>query len=269
MKGGLTISLWALKALKELGFKGKRRIVFLATSDEEIGSLHSRQIIEEEARKSVCVFVPESSISPHGAVKTARKGVGIFKLKVKGVPVHAGIDPWSGVNAIEELALQIADLRKLSDRDRGVSVNVGVISGGTRTNVTAQYAEADIDVRFMTKEQGEELRAKLRNRQPYIEGAEITVEGDINRFPLERNESVVQLYHVLEEIAQSHGYKLGEGVSGGGSDGNFTAGLGIPTIDGLGPIGDGAHAEHEHVVLDNLPYRAALVAEAFKRYSKS
>ncbi|TLS36266.1 M20 family metallopeptidase [Pseudalkalibacillus caeni] len=265
MKGGLTITFWALRALKEAGITGKRKIVVLVTSDEEIGSDHSRALIEEEAKKSVMVFVPESSISPDGAVKTARKGVGILKLKVYGKAVHAGIDPWSGVSAIDELALQIADLKKLDNKEDGISINIGKISGGTRTNVVAAYAEAEVDIRFEKKQQGDELEKAVLNRPVFIEGATVEMEGGINRYPLERTEKVVSLYEQLKEIAAEHGYILKEGKSGGGSDGNFTAGVGVPTIDGLGPVGDGAHAENEHIILENLPYRAALVAEVLKR----
>ncbi|QDP41469.1 M20 family metallopeptidase [Radiobacillus deserti] len=265
MKGGLTITLWALKALKELGHTGKRKVVFLATSDEEIGSEYSRDLIEEEAQKSSIVFVPECSIAKSGAVKTARKGIGIFKMKIKGKPTHAGINPWDGASAIEELALQITDLKNLDNRDEGISINIGKIKGGTRRNVVAAYAEAEIDVRFDTEEQAEALEKAILDRPTFVEGTIVTVEGRINRFPLERTEEVEELYQQLKEIAASHGYDLKEGASGGGSDGNLTAALEVPTIDGLGPKGDGAHAENEHIILGNLPYRAALLAEAIKR----
>ncbi|WP_407269615.1 M20 family metallopeptidase [Radiobacillus sp. PE A8.2] len=265
MKGGLTVTLWAMKTLKEAGIVGNRKVVFLVTSDEEIGSHHSHELIKQEAKKSAMVIVPESSISPKGAVKTQRKGIGLFQLQVRGVPVHAGINPWDGASAIDELALQIADFKKLDDREKGISINIGTISGGTRKNVVAAYAEADIDVRFETKEQAEMLEEALLNRPTFNERTTVEMLGGINRYPLERSESVFDLYLQLKEIAASHGYELEEGASGGGSDGNFTAGVGIPTIDGLGPVGDGAHAEHEHVELENLAYRAALIAELIKR----
>ncbi|UFT98868.1 M20 family metallopeptidase [Radiobacillus kanasensis] len=265
MKGGLTITLWALKALKELGHIGNRKVVFLATSDEEIGSQHSRDLIEEEAQKSSIVFVPECSIAKSGAVKTARKGIGIFKLKIKGKSSHAGINPWDGASAIEELALQITDLKNLDDCEQGISINIGKIKGGTRRNVVAAYAEAEVDVRFDTEEQAKALEQAILDRPTFVEGTSVTVEGRINRFPLERTEEVEELYQQLKEIAASHGYNLEEGASGGGSDGNLTAALEVPTIDGLGPKGDGAHAENEHIILGNLPYRAALLAEAIKR----
>lgn len=264
MKGGLTITLWALKALKEFNIFGNRKVVFFVSSDEEIGSNYSRAAIEAEAKKSSIVFVPESSISPDAAVKTSRKGVGWFTLNVTGITGHAGIDPWSGVSAIEELALQIIDLKKLADKEKGISVNPGIIEGGSRPNVIAKNASAEIDVRFTSKAQAEELEKAIRGRKPFLPGTVVEVSGGINRFPLERTSEVILLYNQLKDIASSHGYELKEGSSGGASDGNFTAGLGIPTIDGLGPQGGGAHSDDEHIVLANLPYRAALLAEALK-----
>lgn len=266
MKGGLTVTLWALKALKSTGIDLTKKIVFLVTSDEEIGSSHSRALIEEEAKKSELVLVPESSISNSGSVKTFRKGIGIFKIEVNGIAVHAGINPWQGVSAIDELVLQLQKIKKLDDREAGISVNIGTISGGTRTNVVADYAEAMIDVRFTTKVQGQELEAALRSSLPFSQRAVVTITGDINRYPMEETKEVLTLFNELKEIADGHGYVLQKGGSGGASDGNFTATLGIPTIDGLGPMGDGAHAVHEHILLENLPYRAALIAELLERH---
>lgn len=265
MKGGLTVTLWALKALKSTGVDLNKKIVFLVTSDEEIGSLHSRALIEEEARKSELVLVPESSISNSGAVKTFRKGIGIFKIEVTGTAVHAGINPWEGVSAIDELVLQLQEIKKLDNREAGISINIGTISGGTRTNVVADHAEAMIDVRFTTKAQGQMLDAAIRSCSSFIPGAVIDITGNINRYPMEETKEVLTLFSELKEIAAGHGYVLQNGGSGGASDGNFTATLGIPTIDGLGPMGDGAHAVNEHVLLKNLPYRAALIAELLER----
>ena len=267
MKGGLTITLWALKALKETGADLKRKVTFLVTTDEEIGSEHSKKIILEEAKKSSVVFVPESSIGPDGAVKTERKGAGQFLLEIEGISAHAGINAWDGASAIEELAHQILDLKKLANREEGISVNVGVINGGTRCNVIAKEATAEIDVRITKKSQAEQLAERVQNRPTFVEGTKTKVTGKIERYPLERTEAVIQLYEDLKEIAASHGYDLREGSSGGASDGNFTAGLGIPTIDGLGPVGEGAHSEDEHVDLANLPYRAALLAEIILKYA--
>jgi glutamate carboxypeptidase len=268
MKGGLTVSLWAMKALRELGYELNRKVVFLVSSDEEIGSEHSRELIEEEAKKSIYVFVPESSIPPNGDIKTARKGVGMYKMRIKGIPVHAGNAPDKGVNAIEELALQITDLSRLTNHQEGTTVTVGVVSGGTRSNVKAEYAEAEIDVRFITKEQGVRLDDQVRNRKPFLPEAIVEVDGGINRFPLERTEESARLFEEIREITLRHGYDLKEGLSGGGSDGNLTFAVGTPTIDGLGPVGDGPHARNEHVFLENLPYRAALMAELLLKHVK-
>lgn len=267
MKGGLTITLWALNALKETGAVLNRNVTFLVTTDEEIGSKYSRELILAEAKKSSVVFVPESSIGPDGAVKTERKGAGQFWLTIEGISAHAGINPWDGASAIEELAYQILDVKKLENRREGISVNVGVIKGGTRGNVIAHEATAEIDVRFTKKAQAEKLTAMIKNRPTFVNGTKIKVTGKLDRYPLERTEPVIHLYEELKEIAASHGYVLSEGSSGGASDGNFTAGLGIPTIDGLGPVGDGAHSENEHLDLNNLPYRAALLAEIILKYA--
>ena len=267
MKGGLTITLWALKALKETGVDLKRNVTFLVTTDEEIGSEYSREIIMEEAKKSSVVFVPESSIGPDGAVKTERKGAGQFLLEIEGISAHAGINAWDGASAIEELTHQILDLKNLANREEGISVNVGVIKGGTRCNVIAKEATAEIDVRITKRSQAETLTDRLLNRPTFVNGTKTKVTGKIERFPLERTDAVIQLYEDLKQIAASHGYDLREGSSGGASDGNFTAGLGIPTIDGLGPVGEGAHSENEQVDLANLPYRAALLAEIIYKYA--
>ena len=267
MKGGLTVVLWALHALKTQSILPKKRIVFLVTSDEEIGSEASKTLIEQEAMKSSLVIVPESSLSPHAGIKTARKGVGIYQIKVTGIPAHAGVDPWGGASAIEELLVQLQEIKKLENRELGLSVNFGLIQGGSRTNVIAKDAEASIDVRFIKSEHALKVDEAIRKRTSFIKGTSIEVTGGINRFPLERTEKVEGLFKDLQMIARSHGYELEEGLSGGGSDGNLAAALGIPVIDGLGPQGDGAHSLNEHLILSNLPYRAALIAEFIKKHS--
>ncbi|WP_042457011.1 M20 family metallopeptidase [Neobacillus dielmonensis] len=267
MKGGLTITLWAIKAIKDANLKINRNITFLVTTDEEIGSEHSKEIILQEAKKSVVVFIPESSIAPDGSVKTERKGTGHFSMKIEGISAHAGINAWEGASAIEEMAHQILDLKKLANRKEGISINIGLINGGTRANVIAKEATAEIDVRFTKKAHAEKLTQKIIKRPTFIKGTKIEVTGKIERYPLERTKQVIKLYKDLKKIAASHGYELGEGSTGGASDGNFTAGIGIPTIDGLGPVGDGAHSEDEHVDLTNLPYRAALLAEIILKYA--
>jgi glutamate carboxypeptidase len=264
MKAGIGIAMLATRALLETGAAPARRIVMLWTTDEEVGSQTSRHVIEEEARKSDAVFVLEPSL-PGGAAKTARKGVGEYELHVHGIPAHAGIDPSKGASAIHELARQILRLEALHDLDRGVSVTVGRVSGGTRTNVVAEDADAVIDVRATTAADAARLDDALRRLTPVDPRTTLTITGGIDRPPLERTPEVVRLYQVARGVAAELGLSLEEGATGGGSDGNFTAAAGVSTLDGIGAVGDGAHALHEHVEVAVLPDRAALVAGVMAR----
>ena len=258
MKAGVATALAAVRALRET--RGTLpHIVMLWTADEEIGSGTSRAAIEEEARGSTAVLVLEPSL-PGGAVKTARKGCGDFELVVGGVAAHAGIDPGKGASAIHELGHQIVELQRLQDVERGVSVNVGRVSGGTRTNVIAADARASIDVRAPTKADAERVERALLGLTPKLTNTTLRVTGGFGRPPLERTAAVARLYATARDVARTLGRALAEGSTGGGSDGNFTAALGVPTLDGLGPQGDGAHAIHEHVLIDDLPWRAAFLA---------
>jgi glutamate carboxypeptidase len=259
MKAGIGVAMLATRALLETGASPAHRVVMLWTTDEEVGSGTSRAAIEDEARKSDAVFVLEPSL-PGGAVKTARKGVGEYELHVRGIAAHAGIDPSKGASAIHELARQILRLEDLHDLDRGVSVTVGRVSGGTRTNVVAEDARAMIDVRATTAADAERLDAALRRLTPVDPRTTLTLTGGVDRPPLERSEQVVRLYQKACAVAADLGLTLAEGATGGGSDGNFTAAAGVSTLDGLGAVGDGAHALHEHVEVSLLPDRAALVA---------
>lgn len=267
MKAGLAIGMLAIRALNETGHQSSCRSVMLLTTDEEIGSVTSRDAIEEEARRSLAVLVLEPSL-PGGAVKTSRKGCGEFDVRVRGIAAHAGIEPGKGVSAIHELARQIIALESLQDLERGVSINVGVISGGTRVNVIAEDARARVDVRVPTMEDAARIEAAVRALTPQLMGSSLEVAGGVGRPPLERTAGVARLYEEARGVARDLGRDLGEGGTGGGSDGNFTAALGVPTLDGLGAVGDGAHALHEHVVLDELPWRAALVAGLIRRIAE-
>jgi glutamate carboxypeptidase len=231
----------------------------LWTTDEEIGSGTSRAAIEDEARRSDAVFVLEPSL-PGGALKTSRKGCGEYELVVRGVSAHAGIDPSKGASAIHELAQQIVRVQALQDPARGISVNVGTISGGTRTNVVAEEARAVIDVRAPTAEAAARIDAAFRALKPVDGRTSLSLAGGVDRPPLERTDQVVRLYKQAVDVGRELGQTIAEGGTGGGSDGNFTAALGVPTLDGLGAIGDGAHALHEHVEIQSLPERAALLA---------
>ncbi|WP_236692725.1 M20/M25/M40 family metallo-hydrolase [Aneurinibacillus tyrosinisolvens] len=237
-----------------------RKVVFLFTSDEEIGSPTSRPLIEEEAGKSKCVLVLEPSMSPNRALKTSRKGVGIFTMKIRGIPSHAGVDHEKGRSAVEELARQITYLHSLTDYDIGTTVNVGFVKGGTISNVVAAEAEAEIDLRVVTQEEVNRMLPILLNLKSRSEGTIVEVTGGMNRPPLERTEKVQRLYGIAKELAKSQiGFDLPQASTGGGSDGNFTAPL-APTLDGLGAVGDGAHAVHEHLLISEMPVRSALVA---------
>jgi glutamate carboxypeptidase len=264
MKAGLATALFAIRALRAVPGAAAPHVVMLWTTDEEVGSGTSRSLIEAEARKSHAVLVLEPSL-PGGGVKTSRKGVGEFELLVRGIAAHAGLDPGKGASAVHELARQILALEQLQDLSRGITVNVGVISGGSRPNVTAAEARATVDVRVPTLADADRLARRLHELQSQISGTSLDVRGGIDRPPLERNEGVLRLYKLARSLAFELGRDLPEGAAGGGSDGNFTGALGVPTLDGLGPQGDGAHAVHEHVFLSDLPFRAALVAALLDR----
>lgn len=259
MKAGIAIGLTAMRALSDTNRQAAGRVVMLWTTDEEVGSATSRALIEAEARQSRAVLVLEPAL-PGGGVKTARKGVGEFLLRATGIPAHAGLDPTRGASAIHELARQIVRLTGLTDLERGVTVNVGAIRGGTRSNVIAEHAEADIDVRLPTLADAGRLTAELQSLVPGDPRVRLELSGGVNRPPFERTPQVAALFERAEVVASELGRTLEEGAAGGGSDGNFTGALGVPTLDGLGAEGDGAHALGEHVRLEPLAFRAALVA---------
>ena len=259
MKGGIVIALLALRALVDCGARPAHRVVMLWTTDEEVGSLTSRSLIEKEARNSRAVLVLEPAL-PGGAVKTARKGVGDFVVRATGVAAHAGIDPAAGASAVHELARQVGVLAAMTDPARGISVNVGTISGGSRSNVVAEHAEAHVDVRISTMADADRVTAAVTGLTARDPRVRLEVTGGINRPPFERTPAVAGLFALAEGIAAELGRMLGEGATGGASDGNFTGALGVPTLDGLGPEGQGAHALDEHVLLEPLAFRAALVA---------
>jgi glutamate carboxypeptidase len=260
MKAGIALMLFAIEALRAWHGQIPRPVTVFLVSDEEVGSSASRKITEALARKSAAVLVLEPAAGLRGAVKTARKGVGGYTLTVKGIAAHAGLDPGKGHSAILELARQIAVISKWNDLKSGVSVNPGVIRGGTRTNVVAAEAVAEIDVRIKSAKQAAGLDRKFRALKPFDKHCKLHIEGGINRLPMERNAGVAALYKKAQAIAKQIQWKLEEAAVGGGSDGNFTAGIGIPTLDGLGAVGEGAHAIHEYIVISELPRRALLLA---------
>ena len=259
MKGGIVMMLLAIAALKENGDL-PRPVSVLLNPDEEIGSPASRKITERLAKKCEAVLVLEPSAGPMGACKTARKGVGDYHLRVIGISAHAGLDYQKGANAITELAHQLTRIAALTDLKRGTTLNPGIIRGGTRTNVVPELAEAEFDIRVATRKEGERIDRQIRRLKPVDKRCRLEITGGVNRDPFERTTEVATLYGKARTIASDLGFELRETSVGGGSDGNFTAAMGIPTLDGLGAVGDGAHALHEHVILSEIPRRAALLA---------
>jgi glutamate carboxypeptidase len=255
MKAGVALMIGALALLRRTGRVPQRRVVLLITCDEEVGSATSRPHIEAEAAGAAAVLVPEPSLSG-GRAKTSRKGVATYQLTAHGRAAHAGVEPEKGVNAIVELAHQLTRLPELTDAD-GTTVSVGTMQGGTATNVIPALATAAIDVRFPNAAADQRVRAALQNLEPRLPGARLELEQTDWRPPLVRNEGVVALYRRARELANELGFELGEGGTGGGSDGCLTAALGIPTLDGLGPQGGGAHSVDEHVLVADLPFRLA------------
>jgi glutamate carboxypeptidase len=260
MKGGLVLALGAVDALRAVGVRPRKRVVFLWTSDEEIGSETSRRVIESEARRSDAVLVLEPALGPEGRLKTERKGVGGAEIIVTGRAAHAGIEPEKGVNAVHEMALQIARLMKMNDRARGITVQATVVEGGTAANVVPERARAAVDIRFARVADAGRIERELRGLRPILRGARVEVRVGAMRPPLERSAGVRELFGVARGLMREVGRSLGEAATGGGSDGNFTAALGVPTLDGLGAVGDGAHSLREHVVVREMGVRAALLA---------
>jgi glutamate carboxypeptidase len=259
MKAGIALGMLATRSVFEAGTARGRRVVMLWTTDEEMGSGTSREAIEEEARRSAAVLVLEPSL-PGGAVKTSRKGCGSYEIVVRGVAAHAGIEPQKGASAIQELAHQILRVNQLQDLAKGILVNAVQASGGTRSNVIPDVARVVVDVRVPTMAAAGDVARSFESLAPVDPRTTVEARGGFDRPPLERTPAVARLYDQARAIAREWGHDLAEGGTGGGSDGNFTAALGIPTLDGLGAVGDGAHAIHEHVVVDALCDRAALVA---------
>ncbi len=260
MKSGLAFFVFAMRALRDLNIAVRREVVLLVVSDEEVGSTSSRAITEDEAKRSQCVLVLEPGTGFAGKLKTARKGVGEYTVFVKGKGAHAGVDFSDGASAIVEAARQISEIAKFTDLQRGITVNPGVISGGTRSNVIAEAAQVHVDMRISRLPDAAELDAKFRALRAADQRCSIRVEGGLNRPPMERTEAIAALYAKARALGDSMGVTVEESSTGGGSDGNFTAALGIPTLDGLGGVGEGAHASNESILLDRVADRVALLA---------
>lgn len=259
MKANCALALEAMRACVETGVHPRRPVVLLLTCDEETGSFTGRQLVEAEARGAHAVLVLEPPASG-GRAKTGRKGTGMFSIEARGRAAHAGLEPEKGASAILELARQTEKLHSLNGACGGISVNVGVFQGGTLSNVVAASARAEVDVRFSTSEEGARIESEIFNLRPVDQRVQLIVNGGINRPPLERNQKVLGLYECARAVAQQLGFELGEAQVGGASDGNFAAAAGAAVLDGLGIDGDGAHATHEHILLDDIPRCGALLA---------
>jgi len=258
MKGGLTQMVFALKAINHLGLKPSLRPVIFVNSDEEIGSFESEPHIRRLAQQVDRVYVLEPALGLSGKLKTARKGVGHFTVDITGKAAHAGLDPDRGRSAIKELSYVIQELYALGEPDKGITLNVGIVEGGTRTNVVAPWSRAQVDVRVPTVEDAKRLEPVILNLKARTPGVEIAVKGQIGRMPMEPTEENQRLWRMAKLVGETIGLDLQYGSAGGGSDGNTTSQY-VATLDGLGPVGDGAHADHEFVFADKLIERCALL----------
>jgi len=261
MKAGLAFFLYAMKALRDLDLPVARKVSLWIVSDEEVGSVGSRAQTEALAREACAVLVLEPGTGLDGKLKTARKGVGGYTIAVRGKAAHAGIDFEAGASAIVELAKQVARVAEFTDRKKGLTVNPGVIGGGTRANVVAAEARAEVDVRMARLRDAQPLDRKFRALKPFDKRCSIEVSGGLNRPPMERTPATAALFRTAKKLAETHlGRTIEESSTGGGSDGNFTSALGVPTLDGIGAVGEGAHAAHESILEDRIVDRVALLA---------
>ncbi len=257
MKANIVVMLETLRYFAESGTRPPRPITILLSCDEEVGSYTGRELVEREAMRSELCFVFEPSAA--GRVKTGRKGTGMNTVAAHGIPAHAGLEPEKGASAILEIARQIEKLHEFNNVSAGTTVNVCTVRGGTTTNVIPEHAECTVDVRFSSMEEAARIDYEIKNLKPFDDRVSLTIEGEINRPPMERTDAVVALYEMARSIAASFGYELGETQVGGASDGNFIAALGVPVLDGLGIAGAGAHTLDEHILVSDVAKRATLV----------
>jgi len=259
MKGSIVTALAAVRGLRDTKALPDRPITLLMTSDEETGSNHSRELIEERARGAALAMIMEPAL-PDGSIKTWRKSTGGFTVRTHGIAAHAGGSHESGLNAIEEMAHQVIALQRLTNYKAGTTVSVGMVTGGTARNTVPDHCEAIVDVRAMTRAEMDRLTAEIMALGPVLPGASVEIEGGFDRPPMERNDTMIATFNRARDIAAKHGLTIREAGSGGASDGNYTAALGTPTLDGLGPVGDGAHSEREYIVVSSLATSATLIA---------
>jgi len=260
MKGGIAVFLLAIRAARELGLPLPGSVLLQVNSDEEVGSPSSRRLTEENAQRSEAVLVLEPGTGLTGKLKTQRKGIGHYRVQVTGRAAHAGVDFEQGASAVVELARQIDRIAGWTDLERGITVNPGVIGGGTKSNVVAAEAWVEVDTRVLTLQDAALLDERFQGLQAMDPRCSVHVSGGLNRPPMERSPGGDRLFRMAREAGAALGLAVEESLTGGGSDGNFTAALGIPTLDGLGCVGEGAHAQHESILLKYLPERIALLA---------
>jgi glutamate carboxypeptidase len=261
MKAGIVFLVFAARALRDLDIPVPHKVLLQLNSDEEVGSDSSRPLTEKNASRSKAVLVLEPATGPEGKLKTARKGVGDFAILVRGKATHSGLDFEGGASAVLELAHQLERIAGFTQLKRGITVNPGVISGGTRPNVIAAEARAEVDMRIMRLKDAPAVEKKFRALKPVDKRCSIEVTGGLNRPPLERTAGVVKLFRLAQRMGRELGVEIEESLSGGGSDGNFTGALGVPTLDGLGAVGEGAHAPNESILVNRVADRTALVAK--------
>ncbi|WP_251551130.1 M20 family metallopeptidase [Neobacillus muris] len=266
MKASLVSVLFAMKTLMESQDEAYKNVEIVLNSDEEIGSRHSRTLIEEVGKGKEFALIVEAA-GKNGSIVTQRKGGARYKIKVKGVPAHSGSDHEKGRSAIEEIAHKTIKLHKITDYDKGITVNVGLIKGGTSANTIAPIAEAEVDVRITKLEQIKAVEQKIQEicSDPTIKGTKIEVAGQLNRPPMVKTEKSNQLIRIVQEIGKELGIKIKEEFRGGCSDGSFTSCMGIATVDGMGPIGGNGHRDDEYLEISSLPVRTALLAETISR----
>jgi len=261
MKSGIVFFIFAAQALRDLEIPVPSRVLLQLNSDEEVGSESSRPLIEKNAAGCKAVLVLEPGTGLEGRLKTARKGVGHFTVTVHGRAAHSGVDFSAGASAVVELARQIERIAGFTNPARGITVNPGVVSGGTRSNVVAALAQAEVDMRVLRMKDVPILERKFRALKPFDRRCSIEIAGGLNRPPMERSKGIVALFRTAQKLARELGVAIEESLTGGGSDGNFTAALGIPTLDGIGAVGEGAHAVNESILVDRIADRSALIAK--------
>ncbi|WP_081976167.1 M20 family metallopeptidase [Ureibacillus manganicus] len=268
MKASQVELIYAIKALQKIDSKSVENIQIILNGDEEIGSITSRPLIEKHSIGKEYALIMEPA-RKDGSLVTARRGGGRYEIVVKGVAAHSGIEPEKGRSAIEELAYKIIQLHKLNDHEKGISVNVGIIEGGSSVNTVSANAVAHVDIRISEMEQASYLEDKIKEicSTTVVSGTEIHLEGAINRPPMVFNEKTEQLLHIIEDVGGEIGLKVKNTATGGGGDASFTSATGVATVDGLGPVGGNAHSEEEYLEIDTLPERTLLLAKTIKRLS--